>query len=125
MKEMEYTQKYREQDVEICAQVLKKAADLMAILNVYGRLDSEYYTGLLINMSNINERFLETGDSSTIDYLYDMYMIAKKNSNLESAYKTLKTEMVNNLYPYQLEESQMRQKRHHLRNLVTLYSKKK
>lgn len=124
MKEIEYIQKHREQSVNNCAKVLNKSSEMMAVLNVYGRLDSEYYAGLLINMSNMNEKFLETGDSSTIDYLYDVYTIAKEKSNIENAYKTLKTEMVNNLLSYQIEESQMRQKRHHLRKLVTHYSKK-
>ena len=75
------------------------------------------------DMSNMNERFLETGDSSTIDYLYDVYTIAKENSSLENAYKILKTEMVENLPAYQIEESKMRRKRYHLRNLVNHYSK--
>ena len=74
-------------------------------------------------MCNMNERFLETGDSSTIDYLYDIYRAAKENSSLENAYKILKTEMVENLPAYQIEESKMRRKRYHLRNLVNHYSK--
>lgn len=123
MKEIEYIQKHREQSVDNCAKVLNKSSEMMALLNVFGRLDSEYYTGLLINMCNMNERFLETGDSSTIDYLYDIYRAAKENSSLENAYKILKTEMVENLPAYQIEESKMRRKRYHLRNLVNHYSK--
>lgn len=114
---------HREKDIENCAQVLNKSSEMMALLNVFGRLDSEYYTGLLINMCNMNERFLETRDSSTIDYLYDIYRAAKENSSLENAYKILKTEMVENLPAYQIEESKMRRKRYHLRNLVNHYSK--
>lgn len=123
MKEIEYIQKHRKQSVNNCAKVLNKSSEMMAVLNVFGRLDSEYYAGLLINMSNMNERFLETGDSSTIDYLYDIYRAAKENSSLENAYKILKTEMVENLPAYQIEESKMRRKRYHLRNLVNHYSK--
>ena len=122
MEEIRYIN-HREKDIENCAQVLNKSSEMMALLNVFGRLDSEYYTGLLINMRNMNERFLETGDSSTIDYLYDIYRAAKENSSLENAYKILKTEMVENLPAYQIEESKMRRKRHHLRNLVNHYSK--
>lgn len=122
MEEIRYIN-HREKDIENCAQVLNKSSEMMALLNVFGRLDSEYYTGLLINMSNMNEKFLETGDSSTIDYLYDIYRAAKENSSLENAYKILKTEMVENLPTYQIEESKMRRKRYHLRNLVNHYSK--
>lgn len=122
MEEIRYIN-HREKDIENCAQVLNKSSEMMALLNVFGRLDSEYYTGLLINMCNMNERFLETGDFSTIDYLYDIYRAAKENSSLENAYKILKTEMVENLPAYQIEESKMRRKRYHLRNLVNHYSK--
>ena len=90
MDDLKIIEVMRQREVEKYEQGLKKSAELMAVINVYGRLDTEYYTGLLLNLSNINERFLETGDSSTIDSLYEVYQMAKEETSTVEAYMALK-----------------------------------
>lgn len=90
MDDLKVIEIMRQREVEKYKQGLKKSAELMAVINVYGRLDTKYYTGLLLNMSNINERFLETGDSSTIDGLYEVYQTTKEETSTVAAYMALK-----------------------------------
>lgn len=101
----------REREVRQYEQGLKKSAELIAAINVYGRLDTEYYTGLLLNMCNINERFLETGDSSTIDGLYEVYQTTKEETSTVDAYMALKKE-IEHFRANKIEESKMRVKRY-------------
>ena len=66
---------------------------------------------MLLNLSNINERFLETGDSSTIDSLYEVYQTTKEETSTVDAYMTLK-QKIEHLRSYKIEESKMRVKRY-------------
>ena len=111
MDDLKIIEVMRQREVEKYEQGLKKSAELMAVINVYGRLDTEYYTGLLLNLSNINERFLETGDSSTIDSLYEVYQTTKEETSTVDAYMTLK-QKIEHLRSYKIEESKMRVKRY-------------
>ena len=101
----------RQREVEKYEQGLKKSAELMAVINVYGRLDTEYYTGLLLNLGNMNEQFLETGDSSTIDVLYDVYQTAKEEKSTVEAYMVLRKKM-EHLRDSKVEEAKMRIKKY-------------
>ena len=111
MDDLKIIEVMRQREVEKYEQGLKKSAELMAVINVYGRLDTEYYTGLLLNLSNINERFLETGDSSTIDSLYEVYQTTKEETSTVEAYMALK-QKIEHLRSYKIEESKMRVKRY-------------
>ena len=111
MDDLKVIEIMRQREVEKYKQGIKKSAELMAVINVYGRLDTKYYTGLLLNMSNINERFLETGDSSTIDNLYEVYQTTKEETSIVDAYMTLK-QKIEHLRSYKIEETKMRVKRY-------------
>lgn len=111
MDDLKIIEVMRQREVEKYEQGLKKSAELMAVINVYGRLDTEYYTGLLLNLGNMNEQFLETGDSSTIDSLYEVYQMAKEETSTVEAYMALK-QKIEHLRSYKIEESKMRVKRY-------------
>lgn len=111
MDDLKIIEVMRQREVEKYEQGLKKSAELMAVINVYGRLDTEYYTGLLLNLSNMNEQFLETGDSSTIDVLYDVYQTAKEEKSTVEAYMVLRKKM-EHLRDSKVEEAKMRIKKY-------------
>ena len=110
MDDLKIIEVMRQREVEKYEQGLKKSAELMAVINVYGRLDTEYYTGLLLNLGNMNEQFLETGDSSTIDVLYDVYQTAKEEKSTVEAYMVLRKKM-EHLRDSKVEEAKMRIKK--------------
>ena len=78
MADYEVIRKYREDKFENTLMVLNKSAELIAFIKVYGALYDDYYNAFILNLNNINERFLETGNAQIIEKLYGVYSNAKE-----------------------------------------------
>lgn len=71
---------YNEVQVTRLENVLKKSAELIAFIAVYGAKYDENYFSFIININNLNEHFIKNDNPAIIDKLYDIYYKAKKEN---------------------------------------------
>ncbi len=75
--------KYRKDQLNRVETVLKKVAELISFIRVYGSLYDNYYYSLILNINNISEHFLQNLNSELIDRLYAVYFNAKEENKSE------------------------------------------
>lgn len=83
MADIELLERYRKNQLKNIETVLKKSSELIAFIKVYGALYDNYYNGLILNLNNINEHFLQSLNSQIIDGLYDVYSTAREQNKPE------------------------------------------
>ena len=62
---------------------LAKTGELIAFINTYGRLYDKFYYALILNLNNIIEHYLVTGNDKIISYLGVVYDQAKGDNKTE------------------------------------------
>ena len=72
---------------------LAKTGELIAFINTYGRLYDKFYYALILNLNNIIEHYLVTGNDKIISYLGVVYDQAKGDNKTEKEiYEILRDE---------------------------------
>ena len=85
---------------------------LLAFINTYGKIYDQYYYALILNLNNIIEQYLITGDDKIILKLYLVYQKCISSKKTE---KQTYNELRHTLYHlpvYSISEVTQRQKRH-------------
>ena len=73
--------------------ILKKQADLLAYIKVYGEIYDKNYYSYIINLNNLTEQFLKHSNyelANLINNLYDLYISSRNNGETnKETYKKL------------------------------------
>lgn len=90
---------------------LAKTGELIAFINTYGRLYDKFYYALILNLNNIIEHYLVTGNDKIISYLGVVYDQAKGDNKTEKEiYEILRDEFYR-LPVYTINEVEQRRLR--------------
>lgn len=77
MTNYEVAENYRKDQLQHIEGVLKKLSEIIAFIRVYGSMYDSCYNGIILNLNNIGERFLDNLDSRLINELYDTFARVK------------------------------------------------
>lgn len=116
MADYEVIEKYRRDNFDKTLMVLNKTSELIAFIKIYGALYDRYYNAFILNLNNINERFLETGKSEIIDRLYSVYSNAKEANKTDKEIFIQLRKVLYELPALSIMETADRAERHKPRN---------
>lgn len=83
MFDYDVTTEYLKNQYNSVESTLKKVAELLAFIKVYGSIYNDYYYRHILNINNIMEHYLKNLDHKIIDKLYEVYSTAKNENKSE------------------------------------------
>lgn len=111
MTNYEIAEQHREKLLLMIERDLAKVSQLIAFIQVYGSMWDNNYNAYILNLHNISEQYLKNFISTTIDSLYDTFVILKQeNKSSKEIYEELRLKM-QKLPAYSVLETSDRQNR--------------
>ena len=112
MLDVEYVDNHKENIFRRTNKRLELVSKLIAFINTYGPSYDRFYYSLILNLNNIAEHYLVSGNDRIILSLYLVYSQSKANNKSErEIYNDLRNELYQ-LPVYTINEVEQRRLRH-------------